>query len=45
MATKIAPNERVGDQQANIVDMSWDPISRIVGNLGIYTKVDFTNRR
>ena len=45
MATKIAPNERVGDQQANIVDMSWDPISRIVGNLGIYTKVDFTNRK
>jgi len=45
MATKIAPNERVEDQQANIVDMSWDPISRIVGNLGIYTKVDFTNRK
>ena len=24
--------------------MSWDPITRIVGNLGIYTKIDFKNR-
>ena len=24
--------------------MSWDPITRIVGNLGIYTKIDFNNR-
>jgi hydrogenase large subunit len=24
--------------------MSWDPITRIVGNLGIYTKIDFDNR-
>ena len=23
--------------------MSWDPITRIVGNLGIYTKIDFDN--
>jgi hydrogenase large subunit len=28
-----------------IVDMSWDPITRIVGSLGIYTKIDFDNRR
>ena len=28
----------------NIVDMSWDPITRIVGNLGIYTKIDFKQR-
>ena len=26
---------------ASVVDMSWDPITRIVGNLGIYTKIDF----
>ena len=25
--------------------MSWDPITRIVGSLGIYTKIDFANRR
>ena len=29
---------------ASVVDMSWDPITRIVGNLGIYTKIDFDNR-
>ena len=25
--------------------MSWDPITRIVGNLGIYTKIDFENHQ
>ena len=30
---------------ANIVEMSWDPITRIVGSLGIFTKIDFTNRK
>ena len=28
----------------NLVDMAWDPITRIVGSLGIYTKIDFDNR-
>ncbi len=28
-----------------LVDMSWDPITRIVGSLGIHTKIDFANRR
>jgi len=27
-----------------LVDMNWDPITRIVGSLGIYTKIDFANR-
>ena len=45
MATKVAPRESVGEQSSNIVDMNWDPISRIVGNLGIYTKIDFNKRR
>jgi hydrogenase large subunit len=31
--------------QKKLVDMSWDPITRIVGSLGIYTKIDFENRR
>ncbi|MEV5408866.1 nickel-dependent hydrogenase large subunit [Thermopolyspora sp. NPDC052614] len=26
-----------------LVEMSWDPITRIIGNLGIYTKIDFAN--
>ena len=28
-----------------LVDMSWDPITRIVGSLGIHTKIDFGQRR
>ncbi len=28
----------------NLVEMNWDPITRIVGSLGIYTKIDFQNR-
>ena len=27
-----------------LVQMAWDPVTRIVGNLGIYTKIDFKNR-
>ena len=36
--------ERIKPEAGNIVDMSWDPITRIVGNLGIYTKIDFKQR-
>ena len=25
--------------------MNWDPITRIVGSLGIFTKIDFANRQ
>jgi hydrogenase large subunit len=28
-----------------LVEMNWDPITRIIGNLGIYTKIDFANRQ
>jgi hydrogenase large subunit len=28
-----------------LVEMAWDPITRIVGSLGIYTKIDFTQKR
>jgi hydrogenase large subunit len=28
-----------------LVEMSWDPITRIVGSLGIYTKIDFENKQ
>jgi hydrogenase large subunit len=28
-----------------LVEMSWDPITRIVGSLGIHTKIDFSHRR
>jgi hydrogenase large subunit len=30
---------------ADVVNISWDPITRIVGSLGIHTKIDFANRQ
>jgi hydrogenase large subunit len=29
----------------NLVEMAWDPITRIIGSLGIHTKIDFDDRR
>jgi hydrogenase large subunit len=43
MATRA--RERVKPEGGNVVSMSWDPITRIVGNLGIYTKIDFDNKQ
>jgi hydrogenase large subunit len=31
-------------KKRNLVQMNWDPITRIVGSLGIFTKIDFENR-
>ena len=31
-------------KQRRLTEVSWDPITRIIGNLGIYTKIDFDNR-
>jgi hydrogenase large subunit len=28
-----------------LVEMNWDPITRIVGSLGIYTKIDFKQKK
>ena len=33
------------NERRNLVEMNWDPITRIVGSLGIYTKIDFANRQ
>jgi hydrogenase large subunit len=33
------------DQKVLVKEMSWDPITRIVGSLGIHTEIDFTNKR
>ena len=40
----MATREKVTPEAGQVVDMAWDPITRIVGNLGIYTKIDFANR-
>ncbi|MFF4418595.1 nickel-dependent hydrogenase large subunit [Streptosporangium sp. NPDC001559] len=34
-----------GPGDSELVEMAWDPITRIVGSLGIYAKVDFKQRR
>ena len=31
-------------KRGTLVEKHWDPITRIVGNLGIFTKIDFENR-
>ena len=36
---------RPESQEKNLIEMSWDPITRIVGSLGIHTKIDFENRK
>ncbi len=36
MTTEAAPE---------LTEMTWDPITRIVGSLGIYTKIDFKQKR
>src|SRR3954452_18419470 len=40
-----APRRGTSAPQSNLVEMSWDPITRIVGSLGIYTKVDFDAKK
>ena len=32
-------------EKTQLVEMAWDPITRIVGSLGIYAKIDFAARR
>jgi len=43
-ATPATMKDKSGGQQ-NLVEMNWDPITRIVGSLGIFTKIDFGTRR
>ncbi|QXJ24298.1 nickel-dependent hydrogenase large subunit [Actinomadura graeca] len=31
-------------ERGDLVEVAFDPITRIIGNLGIYTKIDFANR-
>ncbi|PRX50993.1 hydrogenase large subunit [Prauserella shujinwangii] len=43
--TATQPRRSAGQEEGELVEMAWDPITRIIGNLGIYTKIDFTNRQ
>jgi hydrogenase large subunit len=44
MATISEPMREASQKKRNLVEMNWDPITRIVGSLGIFTKIDFENR-
>jgi hydrogenase large subunit len=45
MAIRDIPQREEETGGRRLVEMSWDPITRIVGNLGIYTKIDFKNKQ
>src|SRR6516225_7790409 len=45
MTTIIPEPSHATREPGQLVEMAWDPITRIVGSLGIYTKIDFENRK
>jgi hydrogenase large subunit len=45
VAIKDLPSAASGTEKSRLVEMSWDPITRIVGSLGIYTKIDFAQKK
>jgi hydrogenase large subunit len=45
MGTLTEPLVESTSKKRNLVEMSWDPITRIVGSLGIFTKIDFDNKQ
>jgi hydrogenase large subunit len=45
MGTITAPTKDVTGKSKNLVEMNWDPITRIVGSLGIFTKIDFDAKK
>jgi hydrogenase large subunit len=44
MSTTTTTQPQAPAKPRTLVDMNWDPITRIVGSLGIYTKIDFANK-
>jgi hydrogenase large subunit len=44
VTTAGRPGGAPAEKPRNLVEMNWDPITRIVGSLGIFTKIDFENR-
>jgi len=45
MGTIAEPLTEQPAKKRNLVEMNWDPITRIVGSLGIFTKIDFENKQ
>jgi len=44
MGTMTESLTEVPVKKRNLIEMNWDPITRIVGSLGIFTKIDFENK-
>jgi len=45
MATITTTRTEDAVDKSQLVEMNWDPITRIVGSLGIFTKIDFGKRK
>ncbi len=45
MTTTQPKHAEASKDSTGLTEMSWDPVTRIVGSLGIYTKIDFPNQR
>ncbi len=45
MGTMTTEEKKTPTGSRKLVEMNWDPITRIVGSLGIFTKIDFDNRQ
>src|ERR1700752_229510 len=45
MTTIIPEPTQSKREPGQLVEMAWDPITRIVGSLGIYTKIDWENKQ
>ncbi|GAA3734916.1 nickel-dependent hydrogenase large subunit [Salinactinospora qingdaonensis] len=43
--TETAKRPAKEETTQQLVDMSWDPITRIVGSLGVYTTIDFKQKQ
>ena len=44
MTSTMAKPSSFTENADGLVEMAWDPITRIVGSLGIYTKIDFKQK-
>jgi hydrogenase large subunit len=43
MVTSVLSSAGSAKSNRKLIEMNWDPITRIVGSLGIFTKIDFEN--
>jgi hydrogenase large subunit len=44
MATVTTTERTSASERGRLVEMVWDPITRIVGSLGLYTRIDFEKK-